>query len=402
LYKKADMRPEKEFFYRYLAQTSPAPLALEIERAEGSYLFDVFGKKYIDFVSGISVSNVGHCHPKVVEAIKSQVDKYMHLMVYGEYVESPQVQYAKRICDLLPDNLNSVYFVNSGAEAIEGAIKLAKKYTGRYEIIAFKNAYHGSTIGAMSIMGNEKLKKAFRPLLPGVRFLEYNNFDDLNKISKKTACVIVEVIQAEAGIVLPKPDYLKALAEVCKKNRTLLVVDEIQTGMGRTGKMFGFEHHGISPDIITLAKAFGGGMPLGAFVASSEIMKSLCNPPLSHITTFGGHPVCCAAGLAALNVIIDEDLLKNIDSKSELIKRTLTFDNYTIRGKGLLLAMDLKSAEFNFKVIEKCIQKGLITDWFLFADNMLRISPPLNITDEDIIFACGAIKETVIELTYKD
>jgi len=396
------MRPEKEFFYRYLAQTSPAPLALEIERAEGSYLFDVFGKKYIDFVSGISVSNVGHCHPKVVEAIKSQVDKYMHLMVYGEYVESPQVQYAKRICDLLPDNLNSVYFVNSGAEAIEGAIKLAKKYTGRYEIIAFKNAYHGSTIGAMSIMGNEKLKKAFRPLLPGVRFLEYNNFDDLNKISKKTACVIVEVIQAEAGIVLPKPDYLKALAEVCKKNRTLLVVDEIQTGMGRTGKMFGFEHHGISPDIITLAKAFGGGMPLGAFVASSEIMKSLCNPPLSHITTFGGHPVCCAAGLAALNVIIDEDLLKNIDSKSELIKRTLTFDNYTIRGKGLLLAMDLKSAEFNFKVIEKCIQKGLITDWFLFADNMLRISPPLNITDEDIIFACGAIKETVIELTYKD
>ena len=393
------MRPEKEFFYKYLAQTSPAPLALEIERAEGSYIFDVYGKKYIDFISGISVSNVGHCHPKVVEAIKSQAEKYMHLMVYGEYVESPQVLFAKRICDFLPDYLNSVYFVNSGAEAVEGAIKLAKKYTGRYEIIAFKNAYHGSTNGALSIMGNEKLKTSFRPLLPGINFLDYNNFDDLKRISKKTACVILEVVQAEAGIVLPHTDYLKALDEVCKKNGTLLIVDEIQTGMGRTGKMFGFENFNISPDIITLAKALGGGMPLGAFVASNKIMSTLCSPPLSHITTFGGHPVCCAAGLAALNVIANENLLKGVIPKSELIKKLLTFDNYTVHGKGLLLALDLKSSELNFKVIEKCIHNGLIEDWFLFADTMLRISPPLNISDEDIMFACEVIKKAVKELT---
>lgn len=392
------MRPEKTLFYKYLAQTSPAPLALEIERAEGSYLFDVYGKKYIDFISGISVSNVGHSHPKVVEAIKNQADKYMHLMVYGEYVESPQVQLAKRLCDFLPDYLNSVYFVNSGAEAIEGAIKLSKKHTGRYEIMAFKNAYHGSTNGALSLMGNEKLKQPFRPLLPGVKFLNFNSFDDLNKISHKTACVVVEVIQGEAGIVLPEKDYLKTLDETCKRNGALLVVDEIQTGMGRTGTMFGFEHYGISPDIITLAKAFGGGMPLGAFVASTEIMSTLSNPPLGHITTFGGHPVCCAAGLAALNVIVDEKLLENVATKGTLIKKLLTFDNYTVHGEGLFLAMDLKSTEINFKVIEKCIQKGLIVDWFLFADNRLRISPPLNISEGEIMIACEIIKKTVKEV----
>ena len=392
------MRPEKEFFYRYLAQTSPAPLALEIERAEGSYMFDVYGKKYIDFISGISVSNIGHCHPKVVEAIKNQVEKYMHLMVYGEYVESPQVQFAKRICDFLPDYLNSVYFVNSGAEAIEGAIKLAKKFTGRHEVIAFKNAYHGSTSGALSVMGSEKLKQAFRPLLPGIGFLNFNNFDDLNKISKKTACLIVEIIQAEAGVFLSQTGYLKALEKACKENGALLVVDEIQTGMGRTGKMFGFENYEISPDIITLAKALGGGMPLGAFIASNEIMSTFCNPPLSHITTFGGHPVCCAAGLAALNVIINENLLKEVVSKGEMIKELLAFENFEVHGKGLLLALDLKSQELNFKVIERCIQKGLIADWFLFADTMLRISPPLNISDEDIKFACETIKEAIKEI----
>ncbi len=389
------MRPEKEFFYKYLAQTSTAPLALEIDRAEGSYIFDVYGKKYVDFISGISVSNVGHCHVKVVEAIKNQVEKYMHLMVYGEYVESPQVQFAKMLCDFLPDNLNAVYFVNSGAEAIEGAIKLAKKYTGRSEIIAFKNAYHGSTSGALSIMGNEKLKQAFRPLLPGINFLNFNNIEDLCKISKKTACVIVEVIQAEAGVVLPQAGYLKALEKSCKENGVLLVVDEIQTGMGRTGSMFGFENYDILPDIITLAKALGGGMPLGAFIASKEIMTTLCSPPLSHITTFGGHPVCCAAGLAALNVIINENLLDEVVAKGEIIKNLLSFDNYEVHGRGLLLALDLKSPELNFKVIEKCIQKGLITDWFLFADSMLRISPPLNISDDDIVFACEVIKEVI-------
>jgi len=385
------MRPDKALFYKYLAQTSPAPLALEIEKAEGSYLFDIDGKKYIDFISGISVSNVGHRHPKVIEAAKNQLDKYMHLMVYGEYIENPQVQFAKRICDFLPDYLNSVYFVNSGAEAIEGAIKLVKKHTGRYEIMAFKNAYHGSTHGALSIMGNEKFKQPFRPLLPGINFLNFNNFNDLNKISSKTAAVVVEVIQGEAGVVLPLPNYLKSLNDACKKNGTLLIVDEIQTGMGRTGKMFGFQNYEIKPDIITLAKALGGGMPLGAFIASSEIMKGLSNPPLGHITTFGGHPVCCAAGLAALNVIVEENLLEKVDSKGELIKKLLTFDYYNVCGKGLFLAMDLKNVELNFKVIEMCIQQGLIADWFLFADNKLRISPPLNISDKDIKSACHII-----------
>lgn len=389
------MRPEKALFYKYLAQTSPAPLALEIEKAEGSYLFDVDGKKFIDFISGISVSNVGHRHPKVIKATKNQLDKYMHLMVYGEYIESPQVQFARRICDFLPEYLNSVYFVNSGAEAIEGAMKLAKKHTGRYEIIAFKKAYHGSTQGALSIMGNEKLKQPFRPLLPDIKFFNFNDFDDLNKISNKTAAVVVEVIQGEAGIVLPLPNYLKSLDEVCKKNGALLIVDEIQTGMGRTGKMFGFEHFEIRPDIITLAKALGGGMPLGAFIASSEIMTALSNPPLGHITTFGGHPVCCAAGLAALNVIVDENLIEKVDFKGESIKKLLTFDDYIVHGKGLFLAMDLKNAELNFKVIEKCIQNGLIADWFLFADSMLRISPPLNISDEDIKIACDIIKSAI-------
>jgi len=303
----------RQLFLANNAQTTDFPLLLEFERAEGVHLYDAEGKGYIDLISGIGVSNLGHSNPKVIQAIKDQVDRYMHLMVYGEYVQTPQVRFAQKLVSVLPDNLQAVYFVNSGAEAVEGALKLAKRYTGRQQIIACKNSYHGSTHGALSVMGNEDFKQAYRPLLPGVEFIRFNDIDDLQLITQQTACVIIETVQGEAGIRVPDLNYMQALRKRCDETGTLLILDEIQAAMGRTGKLFAFEHYGIVPDILLLAKALGGGMPIGAFVSSNQIMGALKeNPMLGHITTFGGHPVCCAAGLAALEVLLDDNLVDTV------------------------------------------------------------------------------------------
>ncbi len=387
------MLTQRQLFYNHLAQTSETPLALEIERAEGIYLFDVSGKPYMDLISGISVSNVGHCHPKVISAIQNQLEKYLHLMVYGEYIQSPQVKLAKLLSEQLPEKLSSVYFVNSGGEAIEGAMKLAKRYTGRTEIISFKNAYHGSTHGSLSLMGNEEFKNAYRPLLPDIKQLAFNNINDLQNITTKTAAVFVETIQAEAGMVMPEGDYLNQLQIRCNKVGALLVADEIQCGFGRTGKLFAFEHYNFIPDILCLAKGMGGGMPIGAFIASKMLMHSLTNNPiLGHITTFGGHPVCCAASLATLNVLLDDKLIEQIEQKEKLFRALLKHPLIkSIKGKGLLLAIEFENFEQNKKIIDNCILKGIITDWFLFQPSAMRIAPPLTITEKQITEACNTI-----------
>ncbi|MFH1004054.1 MAG: aspartate aminotransferase family protein [Bacteroidota bacterium] len=403
------MISNRHFFLQYLAQTSFAPVGLEIVHAKGVYLYGISGKKYIDLISGISVSNVGHGHPKIIEAIKEQAEKFMHLMVYGEYIQSPQVQLAKRLIELLPKNLNSIYFVNSGSESVEGALKLAKRFTGRTEIISFKNAYHGSTHGALSIMGDETLKQQFRPLLPDVKLLEFNNENILKQINFKTACVIAEPIQGEAGVVLPNKfkiqnskfkNYLELLRERCNETGTLLIFDEIQTGMGRTGKLFAFEHYGIVPDILCLAKAFGGGMPLGAFISSKEIMTTLSNnPALGHITTFGGHPVCCAAGLAALEILLKENLITAVEQKEKLFKQLLNHPKIkTLRCKGLLMALQFESEAENRKIISRCIENGVIVDWFLFCPDAMRIAPPLTISEKEIRNACAIILKSIEEI----
>jgi len=392
------MLTQRQLFLNHLAQTSETPLALEIEKAEGVYLKDTSGKQYIDLISGISVSNVGHRHPKVVSAIKDQLDKYMHLMVYGEYIQSPQVQLAKRLSEYLPKNLSSVYFVNSGTEAIEGAMKLSKRFTGRTEIISFKNAYHGSTQGSLSIMGSEEFKNAFRPLLPDTKQIEFNNVDDLKQITSRTACVVVETIQGEAGAIIPQSDFLKKLSTRCKETGALLIADEIQCGFGRTGKLFAFEHYNFVPDILCLAKGMGGGMPIGAFISSSKIMSTLTNNPiLGHITTFGGHPVCCAASLATLNVLLEEKLVEKVEAKEKLFRKLLKHPKIkSVHGKGLLLAVEFESYEQNKKIIDKCIEKGVIVDWFLFNTHSMRIAPPLTITEEEIRFSCEVILKSVV------
>ena len=338
------MISQRQLFLEHVGQTSDFPLQLEIERAQGIYMFDRNDKSYIDLISGVSVSNLGHVHPKVVNAIKKQAEKYMHLMVYGEYIQTPQVEFAKKLTDLLPEKLNSVYFVNSGSEAIEGALKLAKRYTGRSEMISFKNAYHGSTHGALSVMGNEEFKNSFRPLLPDVNFINFNSIDDLKLISEKTACVLIEPIQGEAGIRLPKDSYLKKLRKKCDETGTLLIFDEIQTGFGRTGNLFAFQEYDVIPDIITIAKGMGGGMPIGAFVSSNDIMSSFkTNPILGHITTFGGHPVSCAAACASLDVIINENIIEKVKSKGQLFKKHLNHPEIKeIRGIGLFMAVELR------------------------------------------------------------
>jgi acetylornithine/N-succinyldiaminopimelate aminotransferase len=391
------MLTNRQLFYNHLAQTSETPLALEIAKAEGIYLTDVYGKKYIDLISGISVSNVGHRHPKVLAAIHQQLDLYLHLMVYGEYIQSPQVRLAALLANHLPEKLSSVYFVNSGSEAIEGAMKLAKRFTGRTEIVSFKNAYHGSTHGSLSIMGNEEFKNAYRPLLPDTRLLNYNSINDLNLITAHTAAVFVETIQGEAGAVVPQHDFLKRLRERCNETNTLLVADEIQCGFGRTGSLFAFEHYDFIPDIICLAKGMGGGMPIGAFVSSKEIMCSLTNTPvLGHITTFGGHPVCCAASEATLNVLLEEKLIEQVASKEKLFRDLLKHPKIkSISGKGLLLALEFESYEQNKKIIDKCIDKGVITDWFLFNAHSMRIAPPLTITEQEIKIACELILQCI-------
>lgn len=391
------MLTERQLFLQHLAQTSDFPLSLEIVKAKGIYLFDKSGKKYADLISGISVSNLGHCHPQVISAIKAQLKKYTHLMVYGEYVQSPQVMLAKKISTLLPENLSSVYFVNSGAEATEGALKLAKRYTGRTEIISCKNAYHGSTHGALSVMGNESLKINFRPLLPDIRFIEFNNEKYLEHISEKTACVIIEPVQGENGVRIPLGNYLENLRKRCNETGALLIFDEAQTAFGRTGSMFAFEQFKVVPDILLLAKAFGGGMPVGAFVSSKKIMDSLKNnPALGHITTFGGHPVSCAAALAAINILKKEKLIQQVKRKEKLFRKYLKHPSIKeIRSMGLMLALEFETAEINQKIIRKCLENGVITDWFLFCDKAMRIAPPLTISDKEIENACKMILKSI-------
>jgi acetylornithine/N-succinyldiaminopimelate aminotransferase len=387
----------RQLFLSNNAQTTDFPLLLEFERAEGVYMYDKDEKPFIDLISGIGVSNLGHSNPKVIAAIKNQVDKYMHLMVYGEYVQTPQVKFAEKLISIFPDNLQSVYFTNSGTEAVEGALKLAKRYTGRQQIIACQNSYHGSTHGALSVMGNEEYKQAYRPLLPGVNFIRFNNPTDLSLITEETACVIIETVQGEAGLRVPDVAYMQALRAKCTETGTLLILDEIQAAFGRTGRLFGFEHFGIVPDILLLAKALGGGMPVGAFAASHQIMSALKeNPILGHITTFGGHPVCCAAGLAALEVLLDDKLCDQVAEKETLIRSLLVHPAIKeIRGKGLMLAAELESFDLNKKIIDRCIENGVIVDWFLHCSNAMRIAPPLIITHNEIRKACEVILEAI-------
>jgi acetylornithine/succinyldiaminopimelate/putrescine aminotransferase len=395
------MLSQRELFLKHLAQTSDAPLTLEVERAEGVYLFKPNNQKLCDLISGVSVSNVGHSHPKIVEAITRQAQKYMHLMVYGELVQAPQVQLAQKISAFLPSNLQSVYFVNSGSEAVEGGVKLAKRFTGRPEIISMKNAYHGSTHGALSLMGSEGPKRAYRPLLPSVQHITINCVDELERITTRTACVIIEPIQGEAGVVAANKDYLLALRNRCTQVGALLIFDEIQSGMGRTGKMFAFEEYGVVPDIILLAKAFGGGMPLGAFISSKEIMDCLTtNPPLGHITTFGGHPVSCAASLASIDVIMQEKLLESVGAKEKLIVNLLKDHPQisSIRSHGLFMAVELGSFTKVQAVIKYGLDNGFLTDWFLFCDTAFRIAPPLIISEEEIYSVCKIILEALDSL----
>lgn len=392
---------QRELFLKHVAQTSPSPLALEIVKAEGCRLWDVSGKEYLDLIAGISVCNVGHCHPKVVNAIKLQVDQYMHLLVYGEMVQSPLVHYAKLLADHLPPSLNTVYFTNSGTEATEGAMKLTKRVTGRTEMVAFKNSYHGSTQGALSVMGDEYWRNAFRPLLPGVYHAGYNSFDDLQFITTNTACVIAETIQAEAGINVPLKEWMNALRNRCTETGTLLILDEIQCGFGRNGSLWAFEQFGIVPDILLLGKALGGGMPLGAFIADRELMWKLTeNPVLGHITTFGGHPVCCAAGLTAMKVLLEEKLIEQVLEKEIMFRQLLHHPKIiAVRSRGLLIAVEFDSFETNKKVIDACIVKGVLTDWFLFASHCMRLAPPLTITEDEIKQACSVIVQCMNEIS---
>jgi len=387
----------RQIFLNHVAQTSPAPLMLEIERAAGVKLYGADGKEYLDLIAGISVSNLGHSHPHVVKALQQQAEKYMHLMVYGEFVESPQVKYAEKLTQYLPAELNNIYFTNSGAEATEGALKLAKRVTGRTRLISFKNGYHGSTQGALSVMGDENFKRSFRPLLPDTMQLTYGNEQELSNITHRTAAVIIETVQAESGITVPSKAFMQQLRQVCTKTGTLLILDEAQTGLGRTGKLFGFEHYGIVPDILLLAKALGGGMPLGAFIASKEIMNALTeNPVLGHITTFGGHPVCCAAGLAAFEVLTEQKLVEEVEVKGKLFETLLNHPKIKSKNRiGLMMALEFESFEANKKIIDRCIENGVLTDWFLFAPQCMRIAPPFIITEEEIRWACGVILEAV-------
>lgn len=387
------MISHKELFLRNNAQTSTSPNFLEIERAEGLYLYDKQGKGYMDLVSGFAVSNIGHRHPKVLQAITAQLDKYLHLTVYGEFVQSPMVLFAEKLLSVLPDQLNNVYFVNSGTEATEGALKLAKRYTGRSGIISCYNAYHGSTHGALSVMGNEHYKQKYRPLLPDVGFIRFGEMDDLELIGTDTACVIMETVQGEAGIRIPSKAYMQQLRKRCTETGTLLILDEIQAAFGRTGTLFAFEDYEIVPDILLLAKALGGGMPIGAFIANRDVMGVLKeNPILGHITTFGGHPVSSVSGLASLNVILEENLVADVNAKGDLFKELLVHPLIReVRGKGLMMCIQLDSFEQVERVSKLCAAEGIVIDWFLHCETALRIAPPLIITREEIKTACEVI-----------
>ncbi|MFU8845040.1 MAG: aspartate aminotransferase family protein [Bacteroidales bacterium] len=395
------MPSNRELFFSYLGLPSKNPMGLEIQKANGIYLYDKQGKKFIDLVSGVSVSNTGHLHPEVVQAIQEQLKKYMHLMVYGEFIQEPQVLLAKLLSDHLPDSLNAVYFVNSGSEAIEGAMKLAKRYTGRTGVAAFKNGYHGGTHGALSILGNELLKNAFRPLLPDVHLLEFNNPEQLNLITNKTACVVAETIQAEAGIILPENSFLEKLRARCDETGALLIIDDVQLGFGRTGKLFSFEHFNFKPDILAIAKGMGGGMPVGAFIASNILMKTLSSKPeLGHITTFGGHPVSCAAALANLKVILRDNLAVKANAKGLLFKNALNGHPAIsdIRQSGLMLAFDMDNPEKAAGLQDAMLQNGLISDRFLFRPQALRIAPPLTISTLEIEEAIDLILKSLKQL----
>ncbi len=389
------MLTNRQIFLQHLGQTSPSPMMIEIVRAKGIYLYGPDGQEYMDLISGVSVSNTGHSHPAVIEAVKNQVDQYMHLMVYGEIIQSPQVKYAEKLAGILPPALSSCYFVNSGSEAVEGALKLAKRFTGKSRIISFRNAYHGSTHGALSVQGSELYRNAFRPLLPDVFQIEFNDVKSLDIIDTSVACVIVEPVQGEGGIIYPENDFLKKLRNKCTSAGALLIFDEIQTGFGRTGFMFALDRFGVVPDILLLAKALGGGMPLGAFISSKEIMSVLIsNPVLGHITTFGGHPVCCAAGLAALNVIIDGGFVEKSLAKADLFKTNLTHPLISeVRGEGLLMAVKLKKPEYIHYIIAHAPDYGLILDYFLFCTDAFRIAPPLVISEDEIDEACIRLKK---------
>ncbi len=383
----------KQLFHMHLSQTSDLPMALEITKAENIYLHGADGKKYIDLISGIAVSSLGHSNKEIVKAVQDQAAAHMHVMVYGEFVQSPQVKLAKAICDTLPKPLDNVFFVNSGSEAIEGAMKLAKRYTGRHEIVACHDAYHGSTHGALSLGSNEYFKQAFMPLVPGVAHIKFGDEKDLKSITNKTAAVIIETVQGEAGTQIASKAYFKKLREKCNETGTLLVLDEIQTGFGRTGKFWGFEHYDIVPDIITSAKGMGGGMPIGAFISSMKIMSVLqTNPVLGHITTFGGHPVSCAASLAMMKELERTKIYEQAEQKAQLFLKYLKHPKIQeIRHLGLMMAVELESFEQVSKVIKKSMELGLITDWFLFCDYAIRIAPPLIITEEQIKDACGIL-----------
>ena len=387
----------QEVFLKQLAPTSPYPFLISVDRAEGVYLYSPDGKTYMDMISGIAVSNVGHRHPKVVEAIKAQLDKHLHVMVYGEYIQSTPNQLAAKLASLLPPQLNCSYFVNSGTEANEAALKLAKRVTGRTEIISCKKSYHGSTHGSLSVSGNEVKKRAFRPLLPDVRFIHFNQEEDLVDITEQTACVIMETVQGDAGVRVPTKKYLQAVRKRCNEVGALLIFDEIQCGMGRTGKLFAFEHFEVVPDILTIAKAFGGGLPIGAFVSSYENMQQLThNPMLGHITTFGGNPVCCASALATLQVIEEEKLLEHVEVKGKLIEDLLQHPKVKeVRRIGLMFAFDFDTEERVNRIVQYAKEHGVICYWFLSHPNSFRIAPPLTITEEEIRKACAVIKEAI-------
>lgn len=395
------MISHRQLFLEHVAQCSEEPMGLEIEKANGMYLIGHDKKRYLDLIAGIAVSNLGHRHPEVHRAIIKQLKKYTHLMVYGEMIQSPQVKLAKKLADVLPTPLSSTYFVNSGAEAVEGAMKLAKRYTGRSEIIACKNSYHGSTQGAMSLMGGEYFKNAFRPLLPDIRHIEFNHLEDVHQITSKTACIVVEAIQGESGATPATKEWLQAIRKRCNETGTLFVLDEIQTGFGRTGKLFAFEHYDIVPDILLLAKGFGGGLPLGAFITSKEIMWSLTNNPvLGHMTTFGGHPVSCAASLATLKILLRENYIQEVEEKEQLFREQLQHPSIIkISGKGLLLSVQFESSDLNKKIIKQCLKNGIVTDWFLFNDYSFRVAPPLIITHEQIKKACKIILKSIDEIS---
>jgi len=391
------MLTNRQLFQNHLAQTSITPLQLEIESAQGVYLQGANGQKYLDLISGIGVSNIGHRHPKVISAIQKQLDYYLHLMVYGEYVQTPQVKLAHALAATLPEKLDNVYLVNSGSEAVEGALKLAKRFTGKTKIVSCHNAYHGSSHGALSVCGNETLKQSFRPLIPAIGFINFGNLDDLSCIDSSTAAVIVETIQGEAGVRIASRKYFQALRAKCDQYGCLLILDEIQAGFGRTGKFWAFEHYHIIPDIVVCAKGMGGGMPIGAFIAAREVMQSLTiDPALGHITTFGGHPLSAAAALATIKVIQEEKLIPGVSEKAELFKEMLVHDKIlAIRNKGLMMAVDFDSYQVLKPIIDEAIEGGIITDWFLFCDHSMRIAPPLTIKNEQIVEACKVIMQAI-------